>query len=268
MENGTLTWTMALLTIALLFTQGCKKHHAELEEDVKALVEEEKPEEEPKKAYLPQTITYNKVTYTFSYVKDLSSISKIDISNGKRLDFSYNIYGFLVSFYEGDNLYTEMDFNVNEVGNTESAYIFIVNEDKHVYKSDNNYSFQYNSLNQLTGVSVYNFANVLLSTQQLSYLKEPVQVLKQTKTGGVVTDDQNYTYDNANGIFKNVLNIPALAVHLPELFLLCQGNNLTSVTGTKETATTITWTYDKNNYPTKGTVKKGSLTEEITVTYL
>jgi YD repeat-containing protein len=261
------TITLCLLATTIILTTNCKKHKPAAPETPGAPEVNNPDEPSPKQAPLPLKITHKGIIYNFNYLNNSEKIAEITLSNGHKWQFTHKPEKqvFWIQLYNSKDLYAEIDYTYNDKGQGIKATTF--SYENRVYTPENKYTFEYNSLDQLSKINSNDHANKPISDKTITYTTNPATTTYTTKVAGKTTEETTYTHDNKNGIFKNIQHTNLMPTYFDPLFFHCHTNNITSITTTNQTTTNITYQYNAENYPTKATITKGKTTEEMTITY-
>jgi len=110
------------------------------------------------------------------------------------------------------------------------------------------YTIEYNEQQQISQVTYYSDKNALQRTKSFSYALSNDQMGIITETSE--TESTRYTYDQKNGLFKNVANAQFIALETGDQFFLSSAHNLLSISGTSpKNDLTCSYEYNTAAYP-------------------
>lgn len=254
------------LALGLSMLLSCKKNEHII--DVKT----EKPEviippvtELPAKELLPLQFKSGQSTMIFKY-KDDHSLSSIAYSSKTRTDLLYSTTGKLIGLqhFDGGQLVSTTELTTDKNGLIILAEHILMEDDQ--YKPTGYYSLEYNALQQISTISYYDQFNKLINKQQRNY--NPSGKLDNTSWSQPGMN-VNFTYDDKNGIFKNLSIAWLFAIEKSDLLFNSGVNNITASTNLldPDSDQTFRYTYNKDNYPETITSTIKGKASNIQVTY-
>ena len=196
--------------------------------------------------WIPVKLESSTHSVVFKYIGESNSLLSADNGAGKKVIITYEnkqMKGLLI--YEANKFYS-VDFFRDE-----QERIIKVSQYKQTEYFDiplGSYTIEYNEQQQISQVTYYSERNVLQRTKSFSYARSNDQMGIITETSG--TESTRYTYDQKNGLFKNVANAQFIALETGDQFFLSAEHNLLSISGTSpKNDLTCSYEYNTDDYP-------------------
>jgi hypothetical protein len=236
------------LGLGLSMLLSCKKNETitDPETDVPVIVVP--PEAEaPERKLIPTQLKTGQSTISLSYKEDHKLLA-ITYDQKTSTEISYSAQGKLngIIYYKNDEMVGVTQLSLNKEGLVTQADHILINAD--AYIPTGYYKLVYNSTQQVASISYYNEFNKPVNEQQRNY----------TASGNLDYDSWNlpdlhvnYSYDDKNGIFKNVNMALILALEKENPLFDCVLNNKLQAINSlyPESNQTFTYTYNKDRYP-------------------
>jgi len=251
-----------LLPLAFMLLSNCKKRN---KEDALPLPEPPPSQEEPKR-YLPIKFESGNKLITINYLNNTPLIAEIESTDGKKEVYSYNSDQKPVKYerYQNNEQVYLIDYLRNAYGLVVKANRFIIAP--MTYTPDGYNTLSYDTNNTLINFKTYNNANKLLNEEVNEYNSIEDLVKKTTKVAGQSDAITNLTYDNKNGIFKEVLFTELLKKSTTNDFLISTYHNI--VDRIENTGTThFSYQYNTDNYPAQYISTNGNDVKTVKITY-
>jgi len=196
--------------------------------------------------WIPVKLESSTQSVVFKYIGDSNALLSADNGTGKKVIITYKdnqMNGLLiyevnkvqyVDYYRDDQ---KRIIKVARWKQTENEDILL-----------GTYTIEYNEQQQISQVTYYSDKNALQRTKSFSYARSNDQMGIITETSG--TESTRYTYDQKNGLFKNVANAQFIALETGDQFFLSAEHNLLSISGTSpKNDLTCSYEYNTDAYP-------------------
>lgn len=219
-----------------------------------------------KKILLPVKLKSDKLTLTLDYQPGTASLTKISSTDKSHILITYKPTYYRVEQFKDNVLYHYADFFLSDKRATK---VHSFDSFGRVDVPAGNYTLSYNSADQLVNIKDYNAANEFILEKVMSYsalgnLSELKLTDKQGKTSVV-----EYSYDNKNGIFKNVVHSQLLLLEIAYPFFCPASNNWLSCKNTQIPKAQVTYSYSYNidDYPSRMVIEDSAGKQTFDITY-
>ena len=252
-----------LLPLALMLLANCKKHHNDNPEptpEIPPIVEETK-------RYLPIKFESGNKVMTLKYLDNTALLSEIESTDGRKEIYTYNSEQKPVKYerYQaGEQVYL-IDYLRNADGLVVKSNRFIIAP--RVFTPEGYNTFTYNSDNKLISYKTYDNANKLLQEEVSEYSPTGDLITTIKITTGQANVTTNLSYDNKNGVFKEVSYTKLLAINATEDFLISAPHNLMDRSYSSSGSVTYSYQYNTDNYPVQYIVTDGTNAKTVKVNY-
>jgi hypothetical protein len=220
---------------------------------------------QPGNQLIPEQMGTGKSKMTYTYTADYS-LCKIGYGDGTStvLEFTADGKPSLLTHYEGSEPVYLTQYKLGSEGRILSGLSYEIADN--IYVKQKSFRILYQSDTQISTINYYNERDLLIESENRLYAENGNLIKKQDSKG---TETENYTYDDKNGLFKNVKYVWLFAIEEQNKLFQSAMNNISSCSypssATKNQK--ITYTYNRDNYPENITSQVG--TDKITykVTY-
>jgi hypothetical protein len=253
-----------LMLLAITLLSNCKKHH----KDTTGPTPEIPPTVKESKRYIPIKLEYDNTIKTLKYLDNNTTLlSEMESSDGRKEIYSYNSAHKPVKYecYQaGERVYL-IDYLRNSDGFVVKANRFAIAP--RVYTPDGYNTFTYDTSNKLISFKTYDNTSHLTHEKISEYGPSGDLIKTIQKTTGQPDITTNLSYDDKNGIFKEVSYRELLAMNGTEYLVISAPHNLVDRSNTSSGGTAYRYQYNTDNYPSQYTVKNGNGLKTIKVTY-
>ena len=251
-----------LLPLAFVLLSNCKKRN---KKDALPLPEPPPIPEETKR-YLPIKFESGNNIITIKYLNNTPLIAEIESTGGKKDVYSYNNDHKPVKYerYQNNEQVYLIDYLRNADGLVIKVNRFIIAP--MTYIPDGYNTLSYDTKNMLINFKTYNNANKLLNEEVNEYNSIEDLVKKTTKVAGQSDATTNLTYDNKNGIFKEVLFTELLKKSTTNDILISASHNIVDRIDNVGT-THFNYQYNTDDYPVQYILTNGNDVKTVKITY-
>jgi hypothetical protein len=254
------------LGLGLSILLACKKNETINEPEPEGPIVVIPPDSEvPERKLIPTQLKSGQTTITFSYNGDHKLLA-INYDQKTSTEISYSAQGKLngIIYYKNDEMTGVTQLSFNKDGLCVQADHILINDD--AYVPTGYYKLGYNNAQQVVSISYFNEFNKPVNQQQRNY----------SATGNLDYDTWNlpdfnikYSYDDKNGIFKNVNMALILALEKENPLFDCILNNKLQSTNSlyPDNNQLFSYTYNKDKYPETITSTLNGKVSTTKVTY-
>lgn len=262
MKTTKLTLGVVLLSF-LLLSLSCKKRKP-LDEEIK-----NPPPEEPQAAiFLPILLESKDLRLRLSYEGAHHLLTRIDRGNQDYIEISYREnLPLKASFYSQEKATGFLDFisNKEKIVNINSWL-----ETGKVNSFMGNHTLSYDPDGRIAELHYYGVDRLLFKQSELVYTQDNnIHEFKTEELTGTVSRKVQYTYDERNGIFKNIPFIEVLFRELGIEFCYPGKHNVLQAKVEHHSAEDLSFHYQYNaqGYPTELTMTRNQLKEIYQISY-
>ncbi|TCD00337.1 hypothetical protein [Pedobacter psychroterrae] len=219
-----------------------------------------------KKVLLPVKLKSDKLTLTLDYQPGTALLTKISSTDKSHILITYKPTYYRVERFKDNVLYHYADFILSDKRATK---VHSFDSFGRVDVPTGNYMLSYNTVGQLVNIKDYNAANEFILESVMSYSAlGNLSELKLTDQQGKASVVE-YSYDNKNGIFKNVLHSQLLFLETAYPIFSPASNNWLSCKNTKIPNAQITYSYLYNidDYPSRMVIEDTTGKQTFDITY-
>jgi len=220
---------------------------------------------QPENKLIPVQMGTGKSKMTFTYTED-HSLSKIAYGDGTSTVLEFNAFGkpSQLLHYDGEELMYYTQLRLDNAGRISSAKTYSVADD--TYQLIAMFNLTYTSDSQISTISYHNEHAIPITIEKRIYAENGNLIREQNSTG---TETANYTYDDKNGLFKNVNYVWLFAIEEQNKLFLSDLNNLSTCDYPLANAGNqhITYTYNQDSYPDVITSQISGIKQSYRVTY-
>jgi len=218
------------------------------------------------KVLVPVKLKSDKLTLTLDYQPGTALLTKISSTDKSHILITYKPTYYRVEQFKDNVLYHYADFLLSD---NRATRVHSFDSFGRVDVPAGNYTLSYNAADQLASIKEYNASNEFILEYVMSYsalgnLSELKLTDKQGKTSVV-----DYSYDNKNGIFKNVAHSQLLFLEIAYPFFCPASNNWLSGKNTRIPKAQITYSYSYNSdgYPSRMVAEDITGKQTFDITY-
>lgn len=250
------------MLIAALLSHSCKKRQV--------LFNQDEPQDKPteKKTILPVKIVYGKLTTEYEYFPGTARLKTIKKSTGYTYQFKYknDTLPYIYKVLQNDKEIYEIDLIRNEAFIPIRSPRFKI--EGNVYIPEGHDKLYFNESGQLIKAENYAHNNTYQSEKVFGY---DINGSMISTSNTIKTPDIQHklSYDNKNGIFKNLENTFLIYLLHQDILMATPAHNMTSCTSIQQPDDNMSLSYEYNNqnYPVKMTIIRPKWTETHLITY-
>ena len=252
----------ALFSISLfILVSSCKRLTLTDEKD------DEQLDNTEKRRLVPLRIISEKLTLNFEYESGTGNLKKITSSDKSQIIITYKPKYYRIERFKDDVLYRYSDFLLTD---GKALRIHRFDSSGNIDMPIGNCKLNYSKDALLTNIKDYNAANDLILERRILYAKSGVvsrieQVDKQNNSTFL-----EYTYDDKNGIFKNVTHAQLFLLDLEYEFFSADTHNWLTYNNSQlpEENLTCSYSYNGDDYPSKMVINESGGKSTINITYV
>ena len=223
---------LSTLTLLILLTSSCKKKSNPAGPDTVEAPEIPVNPTNPSgeiKLLIPQSISTDNLKIDFQYASTGNVLTEIRQSNGTREMVTYNGKLQLKEYkrYLRDDLLYRVDYILNSDGLPIKAIQYNVEAGGKLISPIGYYQLTYNDNKQIETVDWYDFKNMLINTRTFIY--NTAALFIESTTNGKQPLKQSYTYDEQQGLFKQVLQLQPLSLENEAFYMLNIKSNVKNI---------------------------------------
>jgi len=234
----------AFLALGCCMPMACKKAESQTE---KIGVVTPPVISKPEAKLLPLQMGTGKSKMTFSYTSG-HALSKIDYGDGTSsvLEFTATGSPSLLTHALGNEIVAYTQFKLDNSGRVIKGSSYTIAGNKDVFAGM--FSVTYQSDSKISEISHYDSKQILLSTDKRIYADNGNLIMEQGVAGVV---SANYSYDDKNGLFKNVGFAWLFAIEEQNMLFLSGLNNISSCGYPLKSLNnqSFSYTYNEDGYP-------------------
>ena len=221
-----------------------------------------------KKMMVPVKIASDKLTTEYFYEPKGAMLKEIRISTGYRYLFFYTENRLLLraEIHVKDKQVFLADYRRDKAGKLTKVTTFDLHEK--VFTPTGYYTVLYNSNNQLTRIGSVDAISPLFNEKLFEF--DTYGNVKHMKVvNGSKTTTSDLTYDDKNGIYKNVLYAELIFLVFDDLNFLHANHNIINCTNEQMPSENIqtSYEYDEAGFPVKMVVTKDKNKDTYKITY-
>jgi len=203
------------------------------------------------------TLKYSGNTALLTSIEESKNATKGIISyNGNNELLKYNAYENTKSLFSLD-YFRDAQQRINNV----SKYT----HNGKTSTPGGNYTINYNELNQITSIVSYTNKNIYINTKTLTY---DAAANRHSITTSGSEAKSTFTFDQKNGIFKNVSYAQLISLEFEHKILNSIVNNVLTMTGIPaKNNYSCTYEYQADDFPAKVTITESGVSTVFTITY-
>jgi len=195
---------------------------------------------------LPVKLESATQSIVFKYIGESNSLLSADNGAGKKVIIMYKdnqMNGLLI--HEANKVHY-VDYYRDEQKRIVKVIQWTQTESDDIPMGS--YSIEYNEQQQISVIKYYTNKDQLLRTKLFAYALSTDQMGIVIETNG--SESTRYTYDQKNGLFKNVANVQFIALETGDHLFLSAEHNLLSISATTpKNDLTCSYEYNTDAYP-------------------